>query len=200
MDFCRPTTCTDGVDNDGDGFTDGEDEGCLAGTTRTLTWGPGWHDATWIGASTLEEAFACAAGNYAAAYRLVSGGWERYFPDRPDISNMSSLEQYDAFLILITADVTCQMDVADTPAGDRLLDWDVGWHNEGWTGPDGTPPLDAFSCAAGSYAAVYRYVDGGLERYFPDRPEISNLGALDKHDAFLILVTTLVSCSMPIAP
>jgi parallel beta-helix repeat protein len=193
-----PGTCSDGVDNDGDGLTDAEDEGCRA--TRTLVWGPGWHNVTWTGASTPEEAFACAAGNYAAAYRLVSGGWERYFPDRPDLSNMTDLEPYDVFLILITGDVTCEMPVAGALGTERTLDWGVGWQNDGWTGADGMPPEDAFECAEGSYAAAYRLVGGGWERYFPDRPEISNMGSLDKYDAFLILTTVPVSCSMPIAP
>jgi hypothetical protein len=193
-----PGTCSDGVDNDGDGFIDAEDEGCSA--TRTLVWGPGWHNVTWSGASTPEEAFACAEGNYAAAYRLVSGGWERYFPDRPDLSNMIDLEQYDAFLILVTGDVTCEMPVAEPPGTERTLDWGVGWQNEGWTGADGTTPQDVFDCAEGSYAAAYRLVGGGWERHFPDRPDISNMGPLDEYDAFLILVTAAVSCSMSIAP
>jgi hypothetical protein len=198
-------TCTDGEDNDADGLTDSEDEGCSVtptpGATRSLHWGPGWHNATWSGASTStpEEAFACASGNYAAAYRLVGGGWERYFPDRPDISSMTDLEQYDAFLILVTGDVTCEMPVADTPATERKLDWSVGWHNEGWTGPDGAPPQDAFACAAGNYAA-YRLVGGGWERYLPDRPDVSNMGTLDKYDPFLILTTEPVSCTMLITP
>jgi hypothetical protein len=167
---------------------------------RTLHWGVGWHNATWSGASTPEEAFACAAGNYAAAYRLVSGGWQRYFPDRPDISNMTDLGQYDAFLILVTGEVTCEMPVASAAGTDRTLDWGVGWQNDGWSGADGMPPEDAFACADGSYAAAYRLVGGGWERYFPDRPEISTMGPLDKYDAFLILVTAPVSCSMAIAP
>jgi len=170
------------------------------GPSRTVHWGPGWHNATWSGASTPEEAFACAAGNYAAAYRLVAGGWERYFPDRSDLSNMGSLGQYDAFLILVTGDVTCEMPVADPPGGERALDWGVGWQNDGWVGPDGIPPQDAFACADGSYAAAYRLVGGGWERYFPDRPDISNMGPLNHYDPFLILVTEPVSCSMPIAP
>jgi hypothetical protein len=164
-------------------------------------WGPGWHNATWTGGvSSAEDAFACAAGNYAAAYRLVGGGWERHFPDRPELSNMGSLEQHDAFLILITGDVTCEMPAADPPGTERTLDWGVGWQNEGWTGADGTAPQDAFACAAGSYAAAYRLIGGGWERYFPDRPDISNMGPLNKYDAFLILVTAPVSCTMPIAP
>jgi parallel beta-helix repeat protein len=62
-----------------------------AGPTRTLQWAPGWHNATWSGSSTPEEAFACAAGKYAAAYRFTDAGLERYFPNRPDISNMGPL-------------------------------------------------------------------------------------------------------------
>ncbi|UCH87322.1 MAG: hypothetical protein JSU97_02730 [Dehalococcoidia bacterium] len=170
------------------------------GETRTLQWGPGWHNVTWSGTSTPEQAFACAAGNYAAAYRLVGGGWERYFPDRPDLSNMTDLGQYDAFLILVTGDVTCDMAVADPLGTERTLDWGVGWQNEGWTGADGTPPEDVFDCAEGSYAAAYRLVGGGWVRYFPDRPEISNMGPLDEYDAFLILVTAPVSCPMAVSP
>jgi hypothetical protein len=170
------------------------------GPTRTLVWGPGWRNATWTGTSTPEQAFACADGSYAAAYRHVDSTLERYFPDRPDISNMNPLQQYAAFLILITEEVTCEMPVAEPPGDERTLNWGAGWHNHGWTGPDGTPPQDAFACADGSYAAAYRLVSGGWERYFPDRPDLSNMGPLNKYDTFLILVTAPVSCTMPIAP
>jgi len=169
------------------------------GTTRTLVLGPGWHNETWSGASTPEEAFACAAGKYAAAYRFTNVGLERYFPDRPDISNMGPLGQYDAFLILITQPVTCTMPVVTSSGTSRTLQWSPGWHNEGWSGADGTPPEQAFACAEGSYAAAYRFTETGLERYFPNRPDISNMGLLNKYDAFLILVTAPVNCTMPIA-
>jgi len=171
-----------------------------AGPTRTLAWGTGWHNETSSGASTPEEAFACAAGKYAAAYRYVDGGLERYFPGRAEISNMTDLEQYDTFLILITQPVTCLMPQASVPGTTRTLQWGPGWHNEGWSGADDTAPQDAFGCASGKYAAAYRFVDGGMERFFPGRPEISNMGPLNKYDAFLILVTAPVSCTMPIAP
>ena len=170
------------------------------GPTRTLVWSPGWQNATWSGASTPAEVFACAAGKYAAAYRFTDVGLERYFPDRPDISNMNPLAQYDAFLILITQPVTCAMPVTAASGSSRTLQWGIGWQNEGWSGADGTAPQQAFACADGSYAAAYRFTDAGLERYFPDRPDISNMGPLNKYDAFLILVTGPVSCTMPITP
>jgi hypothetical protein len=169
------------------------------GTTRTLQWAPGWHNAVWTGgASTPEEAFACAEGKYAAAYRYTASGWKGYFPGLPDSSTMTDLAQYDTFLILITDSVTCEMPIEAAPGASRTLQWAVGWQNEGWTGADGTAPEEAFACAEGSYAAAYRYTAGGWEGYFPGLPGSSTMTDLAQYDAFLILVTAPVSCSMPI--
>ena len=87
-----------------------------AAGTRTLEWGQGWHNAVWTGAaSTPEEAFACAEGKYAAAYRYTASGWEGYFPGAPGSSTMTDLAQYDAFLILVTAPVSCDMSTGGAP-------------------------------------------------------------------------------------
>jgi hypothetical protein len=172
-----------------------------AAGTRTLEWVPGWHNAVWTGADgTPEEAFACAEGKYAAAYRLAEGGWESYIPGRADISTMTELAQYDAFLILITEAVTCEMPIEAAPGTTRALQWVAGWQNAGWTGASGTPPQNAFACADGSYAAAYRLADGGWESYIPGRTDISNMGVVSQYDAFFILVTAAVSCDMAIAP
>ena len=87
----------------------------VPGTSQTLEWAAGWQNAGWTGAdsTTPQNAFSCADGSYAAAYRLAASGWEGYFPGREDISTMASLDQYDAFLILITAPVTCDMSIAE---------------------------------------------------------------------------------------
>ncbi len=83
------------------------------GTSRTLQWVAGWQNEGWTGAdaTTPQNAFACADGNYAAAYRYTAGGWESYFPGQEGISTMAALDQYDAFLILITGPVTCDMPI-----------------------------------------------------------------------------------------
>jgi CSLREA domain-containing protein len=173
-----------------------------SGPTRTLEWGLGWNNASWSGpdGTAPQDVFACAAGRYAAAYRFVNGGLERFFPDRPDISNMGPLNKYNAFLILITAPVTCIMPVSSTSGATAALQWGLGWNNSGWSGADGTAPGDAFACADGGYAAAYRYVAGGLERFFPARPDISNMAPLNKYDAFLILLSMPVTCTPPVGP
>lgn len=170
--------------------------------TRTLQWGQGWHNAVWTGdTSSPQDVFACAEGKYAAAYRFTGGTQQRYFPGRPDISTMTHLDQYDAFFIFITDPVTCDMPVAAAPGASRTLPWTAGWQDAGWTGPDGTTPQSAFACAGSSVGAAYKYLDdGGLQRYFPGRPDISSMTSLDQYDAFLVLVTVAVSCDMAIAP
>jgi len=172
------------------------------GATRTLQWEPGWHNVVWTGTDSTspQEAFSCADGSYAAAYRSAAGGWEGYFPGRADISNMTDLDQYDSFLILVTQSVSCEMPIATAPGTTRTLQWAAGWQNAGWTGADSTSPQDAFSCADGSYAAAYRLAASGWEGYFPGRADISTMASLDQYDAFLILVTAPVTCDMAIAP
>lgn len=168
-----------------------------AAGTRTVEWGPGWHNAVWTGdASTPEEAFACAEGKYAAAYRYTAAGWQGYFPSLPDSSTMTELDQYDAFLILITESVSCEMPLEAAPGATWTLEWTVGWQNVGWTGADGTSPEEAFACAEGKYVAAYRYTTAGWQGYFPNLPDSSTMTDLDQYDAFFILVTTPVSCDM----
>jgi len=169
--------------------------------TRTVEWGVGWQNGSWTGATSAPaDAFSCADGKYAAVYQFVGGGLERYFPGRPDISNLTDLAQYDAFLILITEAVSCDLPVEAAPAATRTLEWSTtGWFNDTWTGADGTAPETAFACAGANVAAVYKFAEGGaLERYFPGRADISNLTALNQFDTFLILLTAPVTCEMPI--
>jgi len=137
-------------------------------------------------------------------YRLdaATQTFQRWIRDRDDLSNMGDVQRYDALLALNTSDqpATCNMPAATASGATRTLQWGVGWHNEGWSGAGGTAPGDAFACAVGNHAAAYRLVNGNWERYFPNRPDISNMGSLNRYDAFLILVTAPVNCTMPIAP
>jgi cysteinyl-tRNA synthetase len=79
-----------------------------------------------------------------------------------------------------------------------------GWHSIVWTGPSGIEPETALACVEGSYAIAYRWVDSGepFERWIPDRPDMSDMGNLDKHDLLLVLITDSgAQCGgMPIEP
>jgi len=45
------------------------------------------------------------------AYRWTQGAWERYFPGQPDFSHTGPLNTYGAFLILVTASVSCTIPI-----------------------------------------------------------------------------------------
>lgn len=80
----------------------------------------------------------------------------------------------------------------------------TGWHSFVWTGPSGTDPETALACIDGFYGVAYRWVGSTktFERWAPDRPDISNMGDLDKYDSLLVLVTDSgAQCErMPIDP
>jgi cysteinyl-tRNA synthetase len=66
-----------------------------------------------------------------------------------------------------------------------------GWHNFVWTGPSATDPGTALDCIADDYAIAYRSESNQTyHRYVPGRIDLSNMGAVDKHDSLLVLITS----------
>jgi len=82
--------------------------------TRTFDLQQGWNNFVWTGATGTDPAtvLSCIDGNYAIAYRLVGGGWERYVSGDAALSNMTNLNQYDNLLVLVTA---ASVQCADMP-------------------------------------------------------------------------------------
>jgi hypothetical protein len=80
----------------------------------------------------------------------------------------------------------------------------AGWHSLVWTGPSGIDPATALACIDGSYRVAYRWLDSthAFERWVPDRPDVSNMGTLNKYDLLLVLTTDSdVQCvGMPVEP
>jgi cysteinyl-tRNA synthetase len=65
-----------------------------------------------------------------------------------------------------------------------------GWHNFVWTGPSGTEPGTALDCMGDDYAIAYRLGSNQrYERYVPGRTDLSNMGAVDRYDSLLVLIT-----------
>jgi parallel beta-helix repeat protein len=73
--------------------------------TRTFDLQQGWNNFVWTGDTDTDPAtvLSCIDGSYAIAYRLVSGGWERYVPGDSTLSTMTNLDQFDNLLVLVTA-------------------------------------------------------------------------------------------------
>lgn len=78
-----------------------------------------------------------------------------------------------------------------------------GWHNFVWTGPSGTEPGTALDCMGDDCAIAYRLGSNQRhERYVPGRTDLSNMGAVDRYESLLALITESgAQCvGMPIYP
>jgi hypothetical protein len=76
-----------------------------AGTPPTsLDLEEGWNSACYSGQTKeVEEATASMAGQFGVLYSLAPAeGWKRFVPGRPEISNLSQLQQFAAIFILVS--------------------------------------------------------------------------------------------------
>jgi hypothetical protein len=156
-----------------------------------------WAISVWDGADGTDTDPALATcGNDAvsAAYSLDShtGGWLRWFPGRPEISNLTTLNDLQGIIALgspsaspaaTTAAPTGEGSVQSCPLAGR-------WAISVWSGQDGVGTDQALAnCCAGAVSAAY-YLDpetGGWLRWFPERPDISNLAMLNNLQGVIAL-------------
>ncbi len=64
----------------------------------------GWNNVCYTGQTkSAEDATAGVAGGFVIMYRFDGGqGWSRYVPDRPEVSTIAQLNQYDTVLMLVS--------------------------------------------------------------------------------------------------
>jgi len=104
-----------------------------------------------------------------------------------------------------TPTVTVTPTPTGTPGATRSIDLSpAGWHDLAWSGADATDPGTALACISGKYNIAYAWEGpaAGFKRYVQGCaiPGICNMGALDKYDTMLVLITASgVTCQMPVA-
>ena len=76
-----------------------------SGTPSTsVPFASGWNNVCYTGPTkSAEDATAGVAGGFVIMYRFDGGqGWSRYVPDRPEVSTIEQLNQYDTVLMLVS--------------------------------------------------------------------------------------------------
>jgi len=169
-----------------------------ATVTPTLTPAPtptppdlvaGWNHACYVGADLpISEALADLGASVLAVYRLrPDQGYDKWFPNRLDISTITTVSPYEALFMLMANDADwSQEPTAVPPTG---LDLAQGWNSACYCGQT-KDVQSATASIAGQYGLLYLLAPGqGWKRFIPARPEISNLAELQQFDAVLLLVS-----------
>jgi len=180
QDNCPLVSNADQTDSDGDGLGDACDEGVLP---------TGWDQLCYLGPQQpIEDALSDIAGDVQAVYRLSGGqNFDRWFPGRPAVSNITTVSPYEPLFVLMADGGAWEQTPSGTPPAS--LDLVEGWNSVCYLGQD----KDAESATqgmAGQLAMLYRLGAGQTwGRYVPDRPEVSTIAQLEQYDAVLMLVT-----------
>jgi len=157
--------------------------------TATTSFAVGWNQACYIGPQqSVETALGDIAGSVQALYRIgVDGALDRWFPGSPEVSTIETLSPYDSLLLLMPAPATWTQ-TSDEPKPDKWV-MAQGWNSICYEG-ENKDIEEAVDGIHDQIAIIYALVPGqGWLRYVPDRPEMSNLDRLQRHQPILVLVS-----------
>jgi CSLREA domain-containing protein len=185
VDNCPLHANADQTDSNGNGIGDA----CQSLAVET-SLASGWNHACHAGAGkSVEDALGAAAGDAAALYRLrPDQGYDRWFPGRPEVSTITTLNPYEPLFVLMSNSSSWTQLPYTTPSGASLSQ---GWNSACYTGAS-MPPDDAISGIAEDVGILYTLgSDQTWSRYVPHRPEVSTITQLERYDAVLMLVTQL---------
>ena len=148
----------------------------------------GWNNACYVGSEQpIEDALADVAENVLAVYRMrADQGFDRWFPNRPEASNITTVSPYQPLFILMGQYAFWQHEPSGTPPTSVPLA--SGWNSVCYTGQTKSAG-DATAGVAGGFVIMYQLGSNqGWSRYVPARPEMSNIAQLSQYDTVLMLV------------
>jgi len=152
----------------------------------TVYLADGWNGSCYQGSDQqIGDAFAAVNG-VRAVYRLKNQAFERWFPARPELSNITALSPFDPLLILADEGATW----AVTPNGDlpHSTPLSSGWNSICYLGA-AKDTEEAAAGITGDFSVIYNLTsDQTWRRFVADRPEVSNLERLETFTSVLILV------------
>jgi hypothetical protein len=157
------------------------------GTTALVS---GWNSLCYLGPEQpIEDALAGVANDILAVYRMrADQGFDRWFPNRPEVSTISAVSPFQSLVILSAQQASWENEPSGTPP--TLVSLSRGWNNVCYTGAT----KDVQAATAGiseNFNVLYTLAqDQTWRRFIPGRPEVSNLGQLESSTSALILVTS----------
>jgi hypothetical protein len=149
---------------------------------------PSWRYICYDGAERpIAEALETGADQVQAVYRLEADQtFDRWFPDRPNLSNITTVRPYEPLFILTSAAIAWEPTDSVPPSAATLV---PGWNAVCYSGVTRSA-TEATASIGEQLAVLYSLAsDGAWQRFAPSRPDVSNLAELHTLDAVLLLTT-----------
>jgi hypothetical protein len=148
----------------------------------------GWNDVCYLGpCQDIQDALAGIGQDVVAAYRLGPNGFDKWFPDRPDVSTITTLSPYEPLFLLVAGSAAWPQEPSGSPPAVASLV--QGWNSVCYAGQ----PRDVESATqgiGGQFGALYALAsNGGWQLFVPGRPDVSAPMQLGRFAAVLVLVT-----------
>jgi len=147
---------------------------------------PNWRYVCYDGAERpIAETFEASSDQVQAVYRLEADQtFDRWFPDRPALSTITTIHPYEPLFILASAALAWEPADGVPPSAVSLA---PGWNAVCYSGV--TRPAAEATASIGEHLAVLYSLatDGAWQRFAPDRPDVSSLAELRPLDAVLLL-------------
>lgn len=194
-DNCPSVANADQTDSDGDGegdaceSTPGTPTPTATPPPGTITLVGGWNNSCYVGPEQpIEDALADVDSHVLAVYRMRTDlGFDRWFPNRPEVSTITAVSPYQSLVILMGQQAFWPHESSGTPPPSVSLAG--GWNSVCYAGPT----KDVQAATAGiveNINVMYTLAsDQTWRRFIPDRPDVSTLSQLESSTAVLILVT-----------
>lgn len=146
----------------------------------------GWNGSCYQGSEQQIDSIFDGVNGVQAVYRLKNQAFQRWFPDRPELSNITALSSFDPLLILADDATTWTV----VPNGDlpHSTPLSSGWNNVCYLGA-AKDTEEAAAGITGDFSVIYNLTsDRTWRRFVAGRPEVSNLERLETFSSVLILV------------
>jgi hypothetical protein len=154
----------------------------------TIMLASGWNNPCYVGPEQpIEDALADVADHVLAVYRMrADQGFDTWFPNRPEASDITTVSPYQPLFILMGQYAFWPHEPSGTPPPSVSLA--RGWNNVCYTGQTKSVE-DATAGVAGGLVIMYQLgSDQGWRYFVPARPEISSIEQLSQYDTVLMLV------------
>jgi hypothetical protein len=150
----------------------------------------GWNDKCYVGTEEgIEGALGGIASKVLGVYRFdsFSQDFDRWFPGRPDLSNMSIVDPYDQLFLLMSAAATWEQE--QSTAGQASVSLIQGWNSVCYTGQQKVV-AEATAGIAGKFGILYMFGDDqAWARHVPGRSDLSDMTEVEPYYPVLVLIT-----------